>query len=327
MPKPTHALEETNAISQLKSELELLRGYSHDVIYRLRYDTMKYEYISPAVEKLIGFTAEELQTINLRSLIEETRMVSDTMRTITSFENLEAARKRGEVLKWQADYRVRTRDGRRIWVSDISYPWFDERGSIIGSIGTLRDISDRVAAEARAKEEATAALKQDELTGLSSRSVFFDKLDDELRRIRRNRTEISVVVLSIDGLKEINAHHGRMVGDEILREVSRIVQKVLRTTDTAARTAGNEFSICLPETPLKGASWVAERIRETVIRRQFYNAKNELIACTVSLGVAAAGFDAQMRAADLYKAAESRLFIARHTGENKVAIDELVNLH
>lgn len=327
MPKPTQALDEHSAISQLKSELELLRGYSHDVIYRLRYDTMRYEYISPSVERLIGFSADELQKMNLRSLIEETRMVSDTMRPVTSFEALEESRKRGEVLKWQADYKVRTKDGRRIWISDVSYPWFDDKGSIIGSVGTLRDITERVTAESRAKQDAAAALKQDELTGLFSRPVFFEKIEEELKRLKRTRSEVSVIVLSIDGLKEINEHQGRIIGDEIIREVTHLIKKALRETDTAARTAGNEFAICLPETPAKGAFWVAERIRESVIKQQFYNAKNELIGCTVSLGVASANFDDKLRAPDLFKAAESRLFIARHTGENKVSCDELVNMH
>ena len=327
MPKPTQALDEHSAISQLKSELELLRGYSHDVIYRLRYDNMVYEYISPSVERLIGFTAEELQKMNLRSLIEETRMVSDSMRPVTSFESLEAARKRGQVLKWQADYKVRTKDGRRIWLSDVSYPWFDDSGAIIGSVGTLRDITERVTAEERAKEDAAASLKLDELTGLLSRPVFFDKVEEELKRLKRTRSDVSVIVLSIDCLKEINEYQGRIVGDEIVREITGIVKRALRETDSAGRTAGNEFAICLPDTPAKGAFWVAERIRETVIKQQFFNTKNEMIGCTVSLGVASACFDDQMRAGDLFKAAESRLFIARHTGENKVSVDELVNLH
>ena len=203
----------------------------------------------------------------------------------------------------------------------------DDSGAIIGSVGTLRDITERVTAEERAKEDAAASLKLDELTGLLSRPVFFDKVEEELKRLKRTRSDVSVIVLSIDCLKEINEYQGRIVGDEIVREITGIVKRALRETDSAGRTAGNEFAICLPDTPAKGAFWVAERIRETVIKQQFFNTKNEMIGCTVSLGVASACFDDQMRAGDLFKAAESRLFIARHTGENKVSVDELVNLH
>ena len=77
-----------------------------------------------------------------------------------STTKLPPSRRRGEVNKWQADYLMQTRDGRRIWVSDISYPWFGADGAIIGSIGSLRDITDRVEAEARARAEAESLLRQ-----------------------------------------------------------------------------------------------------------------------------------------------------------------------
>ena len=79
------------------------------------------------------------------------------MQLVQSFARLEEKRKKGHVQKWQADYLLRTKEGLKIWVADISYPWFDKKGAIIGSIGSLRDISDRVAAEAAMKDETDFA--------------------------------------------------------------------------------------------------------------------------------------------------------------------------
>jgi PAS domain S-box-containing protein len=108
---------------------------------------MKYDYVSPAVKRLLGYSAAELKRMGLRKLILETRIIGGGIKKVRSYKPLEENRKRGEVVKWQADYLVKTKDGRKIWVSDISHPWFDKKGAIIGSIGSLRDITDRVEAE------------------------------------------------------------------------------------------------------------------------------------------------------------------------------------
>src|SRR5262245_45828274 len=110
----------------LQDEVALLTTYSSDTIYRLRYDTMQYDYLSPAVERLLGYTPEEIRQMPFRDLILETRIVSEALKAVDSFEPYEDSRKRGEVKKWQADYLMQTKDSRQIWVSDVSYPWFAE---------------------------------------------------------------------------------------------------------------------------------------------------------------------------------------------------------
>ena len=311
----------------LPNELELLQGYSSDVIYRLRYETMRYDYISPTIEKLIGFSAEEVMEMNLRSLIEETRLVKEGLRPVESFEPLEDSRKRREVLKWQADYRMRTKDGRRIWVSDVSYPWFDANGAIIGSVGTLRDITERVEAETQVMEEAARSRQIDPLTRFASRAAFYERLEEELKRVKRSRMDVAVLALSVDGLEEVFATHGRLSGERVLREMADLVRQCLRETDLPARISENEVGICLPDTQAEGAFWVGERIRESVLHHQFTSEEGALLSVTMSIGVAAARFDDPQNAQDMFKTAQSRLFIARHTGQNRVSVDELMNLH
>jgi diguanylate cyclase (GGDEF)-like protein/PAS domain S-box-containing protein len=311
----------------LPNELELLQGYSSDVIYRLRYETMRYDYISPTIEKLIGFSADEVMEMNLRSLIEETRLVKEGLRPVESFEPLEDSRKRREVLKWQADYRMRTKDGRRIWVSDVSYPWFDANGAIIGSVGTLRDITERVEAETQVMEEAARSRQTDPLTRFAARGAFYERLEEELKRVKRTRMDVAALALSVDGLEEVFSTHGRPSGERVLREIADLVRQCLRETDLPARISENEVGICLPDTQAEGAFWVGERIRESVLHHQFVSEEGALLNVTVSIGVAAARFDDPQNAQDMFKTAQSRLFIARHTGQNRVSVDELMNLH
>lgn len=144
-----HARQQESTIQALRDEIELLTRYSSDVVYRLRYSTMRYDYLSPSVERLLGYSPKELADMNLRDLILETRIVAEGFAPVRSYETLEAKRRRGEVTGWQADYRMKTKRGDEIWVMDMSYPWQDEKGAIIGSIGSLRDITDRVEAEQR----------------------------------------------------------------------------------------------------------------------------------------------------------------------------------
>ncbi|MEI7670009.1 MAG: PAS domain S-box protein [Pseudomonadota bacterium] len=147
------AFKDLSAIGKLKAEVELFAQCSRDAIYRLRYDNMQYDYISPSVFNLLGYTSEELMQIHMRSLIIETRILGDEINIVDSYIGLEENRKNREVGKWQADYLMKTKDGRKIWVSDISYPWFDKKGAIIGSNGSLRDISERVLLEEKIRAQ------------------------------------------------------------------------------------------------------------------------------------------------------------------------------
>lgn len=313
------------AHNALADEIALLTNYSSDTIYRLRYATMHYDYISPAVVRLLGYTPQELKQCGIRSLILETRIVSDSLRTVTSFEPLENARERGEVSKWQADYRMRTKDGREIWVSDISYPWYGAGGAIIGSIGSLRDITERVQAEARLREEMERMGDRDALTGLSSRRHFFERLEEELKRLRRSGEDMAVLLIDIDHFKKVNADFGERIGDLVIQEVAHIITGCLRETDIGARIGGEEYGVILPATAASGAAWVAERIRSGVSHHifQFDGGEEHLMGCTVSIGVASARQDAGHSVDALYAIADRRLFIAKRTGRNRVSLDEV----
>lgn len=315
-------------LGALKSEVELLTSYSADTIYRLRYDSMTYDYVSPSMTRLLGFTPVEIKKINFRALIIETRIVTNGMKTVESFDDLEKSRKMGDVNKWQADYLIRTKDGRKLWVSDISYPWFDEHGRIIGSIGSLRDITDRIQVEEEVRDELERLANTDPLTDLPNRREFFQRLEYELKRVQRNNGEMSILIVDIDHFKRINDEYGHDAGDMVLQQMSGVLRAALRDTDVPARLGGEEFGVFLPDTPLEGAYWVAERIRLAIAKHSFtYGADNRPIGVTVSVGASAAGLSDNMTPTELYKMADTRLYIAKNTGRNQVSIDEIVHTH
>ena len=315
-------------LRKLRDEIKMLTSYSSDTIYRLRYETMQYDYISPVIEQLLGYTEEEIERMNFRSLILDTKVINEGMRSVHSFDALEKKRLRGRKNKWQADYLMKTKAGKKIWVSDISYPWFDKQGNVVGSVGCLRDITDRVEAEDVVKEELIRLAHTDQLTELANRRAFFEKMEDELKRINRTNSEFSILLIDIDHFKKVNDSYGHDIGDAVLVEVGRIIRSCLRETDLPARVGGEEFGVFLPDTPSQGAFYVAERICMRIAKHIFCANQNvPPLGCTVSIGLASSAMIEGRDAAKLYKLADTRLYIAKHTGRNQVSTDEVLHMH
>lgn len=168
----------------------------------------------------------------------------------------------------------------------------------------------------------------DELTGLHGRQFFFDILEWELRRILRSRNDVSLCLIDIDNFRDINERYGRSAGDEVLCQIADIIAICCRDTDLPARLGGEEFGVFLPDTAVDGADEVAERIRKAVAKHEFKISDKLSIHCTVSIGIAGADYeDAMNTSTTLYRIAETRLYIAKHSGRDQVAKDAILNLH
>ncbi len=315
-------------IQNLETEIALLTSYSSDTVYRLRYDNMRYDYISPAIIRLLGFTPQEMKAMNFRSLILETKIIKDKVEKITSFTQLEKQRQYGDVERWQADYLMRTKNGKRIWVTDISYPWFDHSGKLIGSVGSLRDITERVDAEQRTIEEMNKLAFTDIMTGFINRTSFFAHIDDELTKIKRNNSNFSILLVNIDGLKNINDGYGYNIGDKIIVEMAQIIRSCLNKNYIPARLSGGEFGIFLSEASENEAYDNGEQICLEISKHRFL--EEELISplhCTVSIGIATTEGNRLVKSAELYKNADAQLYIAKHTGRNQVAKNRFARVH
>jgi diguanylate cyclase (GGDEF)-like protein len=169
---------------------------------------------------------------------------------------------------------------------------------------------------ARLFDKINSLATKDGLTGLATHRVFQEKLADEIQRAARYRTPLALVMLDIDHFKAVNDTHGHLGGDQVLKEVSRIIADHCRPVDFAARYGGEEFCLILPETGLAQARELAERLRLAVQSRGIALPR-QTIAVTVSLGCAAFPDEAQTPP-QLIRTADQRLYRAKSSGRNRV---------
>ena len=160
----------------------------------------------------------------------------------------------------------------------------------------------------------------DELTGLYNRRGFMSSLDKAVSRARRNRENLSVLMLDIDYFKNINDQFGHPMGDLALKHFSRVVSTSIRNEDVIGRLGGEEFGVLLPNTALPEAANLAEKLRITLANSPI-EYEGQKISCTVSIGVADNSDEGTIPSV-LVKKADRALYRAKSEGRNRVVIHD-----
>jgi len=137
--------------------------------------------------------------------------------------------------------------------------------------------------------EAYALLQQlvtvDPLTRLENRRSLMDFAEVQLKLSQRYKSFFSIMLIDLDYFKKINDTYGHLVGDEILKNIAKILKDILRNVDHIGRFGGEEFIVILPSTNLKNAVITAEKIRGA-IANFVHNIEEQIIQTTVSIGTA-----------------------------------------
>ena len=163
-------------------------------------------------------------------------------------------------------------------------------------------------------EEIYRLMTVDALTQIFNRRYFDEAMEREYNRSKRYTRALSLILFDIDHFKKINDTWGHLAGDSMLRQLVAAVKPKLRNQDIFARTGGEEFGVLLPEIDLDGARATAEKVR-MIVEITALRYEQNAIPCTVSLGLAMlAGGEANPE--ELYKAADSQLYVAKQSGRN-----------
>lgn len=158
----------------------------------------------------------------------------------------------------------------------------------------------------------------DPLTGIGNRNALLRHLQIERERHERNRQPCCVAVIDLDRFKAINDAAGHLAGDTILRSIASLLAASVRPYDVAFRYGGDEFIVCLPNTDLRLAWSVVERLRLKIAGWEVPLRNGEVVASTVSIGVAPLTSDRSVE--DTLELADRALYAAKRLGRNRLCL-------
>ncbi|MBI1905016.1 MAG: GGDEF domain-containing protein [Rhodocyclales bacterium] len=190
--------------------------------------------------------------------------------------------------------------------------------SIALDIGAVKEAQNNLAAahaELAFKNQQLETLSiTDRLTDIFNRRKLDEVLERECLRAQRTGSALSLIIIDVDHFKRVNDTYGHQRGDEVLRDIARILRQNVRALDTVGRWGGEEFMIICTETPRAGAAALAESIRTEIENHAF----PDMERITASLGVAECRADG--RAEELVRHADQALYRAKEEGRNQVLV-------
>ncbi len=196
---------------------------------------------------------------------------------------------------------------------------FNEKNKKIGTIVSLNNITRQK--ELMQKLEKIASL--DELTGIYSRRYLISLTELEINRAKRTGRPISILALDLDCFKRVNDDFGHLVGDKVLKAITRIINDNIRNIDIFGRYGGDEFVIIQPETDHKTAFTTAERLRKKISQNPLIVGEHT-IDLTVSIGVFGTMEDPEKKQVNTFDKlldfADKALYDAKKYGRNKTIL-------
>jgi len=182
----------------------------------------------------------------------------------------------------------------------------------------VTDIAAIATENARLYQQQEELAITDGLTGLYLRRFFNQRFEEEINRYQVHGIVFSLMIIDVDYFKHINDRLGHLAGDQVLVQLTRILQQQVRSIDILSRYGGEEFALLLPNTNAEGALVMAERIRRCIEKTKFI-AINQTVKVTISIGVGECPLNATT-INKLIKATDHALYGAKRTGRNQVTL-------
>jgi diguanylate cyclase (GGDEF)-like protein len=180
----------------------------------------------------------------------------------------------------------------------------------------LEELAERVGPaieNARRFREARQLADLDSLTGLHNRRYFYETLGREVDRAQRYQRRLSLVIVDVDGFKEINDRIGHLAGDGVLAEIADRIRQVVRSADIPCRVGGDEFAVIVPEVEVGQARQLVGRIQRAVSSQPIARAGR----VRVSAGVA--DLQPNDSPTSMFERGDESLYAAKHAGKGGLA--------
>ena len=303
-----------NEIEGTKNYLENILESSVDAIVSTdrKY---KVDFFSRGAVDTFGYSPPDIVGSHIKKLFEPKMEQFSLL--------LKELKKTGRIHHYEA--RMRHTSG-NIIITDISASMLKPVHGHKGLLLIIKDIAEQKRLERELKSsniELEKLAVTDGLTGLFNHRYFQKCLGEEFQRARRYKSDLSLIMLDLDDFKRVNDTFGHQVGDITLTTVSDLIRESVREVDIPARYGGEEFAVILPQTDVKSAIPVAERLKEAIEKSDRFSKIHDGLSVTASLGLA--GYQDQdiLTAQELIKFADRALFRAKQIGKNRIVIGGL----
>lgn len=213
-----------------------------------------FQRVNQALCRITGYNEQELTELTFQDITHPDDLDIDLNEATRLLH--------GEISSYQMDKRYYAKDGHLIWIHLSGSIVRDGEGEPVHFIAHIEDISARKRDEELLKRQAT----RDTLTGVYNRSRFDEELTRYCALSRRHGydDEAAVLMIDVDGLKQVNDRNGHAAGDDYLKSVALTISRRLRLSDVFARIGGDEFAALLPHTSTAHAQKLARTLAEQV---------------------------------------------------------------
>ena len=285
-----------DALRQTQEYLESLLDSSVDAVLILNTD-WHVIYANRGAEGMLKYGAEELVGTSVSDLLpggsEEVSALSSSL--------LDGPLRNHEM-------RIIARDRRELPIMASFSQVRDEEKGRYSTLAICKDITQQKKLEAELKEMTI----KDGLTGLYNQRFFYQRLEHEMERARRQKHPLSLLLFDVDHFKTYNDQHGHLEGDKVLRVIGDVVRESTRDyVDTGFRYGGDEFTVILPEAGETQARLIAERIRASFEARHFDQ-------CTLSVGLMT--YSVTSTPEEFVHFADEMMYDAKRSGGNRVYV-------
>jgi diguanylate cyclase (GGDEF)-like protein/PAS domain S-box-containing protein len=322
--KRTAALSRAN--EQLRQEM-IERGRANDALFEEKERALvtlesiadavittnaagQIEYLNRVAEQLTGWSGAEAQG---RSLLQVLNIVDETTREPAQ-DPVSRCLRDGCATSLANHTLLLRRDGTECAITDSAAAIHDRNGQVIGAVIVFHDVTQEHLLTERLSHQAT----HDALTGLVNRQEFERRVARVLESAREDQSLHALCYLDLDQFKVINDTAGHAAGDELLRQVSALLQDKLRHRDTLARIGGDEFGVLVEHCALDPALNIASELREALQDFRFlWDSKT--FAIGVSIGLVQLSATTESLAAAL-NAADTACYGAKQGGRNRVQL-------
>jgi len=267
-------------------------------------------YLNPVAEDMTGWTSQEANGLPLPEVFQ----IANAQTNEPVPNPIEKVLRDKENVSLTPNTVLIQRGGKTFPIEDSAAPIRDQHGEIMGAVLVFHDVT-------HAQKMAMAMTYQathDALTGLINRHEFERRLELALQTGKQDSKEHTLLYVDLDQFKVVNDSCGHIAGDELLKQLTGVLQAKLRGSDTLARLGGDEFGVLLEGCPTGPAVRIAELLRQTVHEFRF-TWDGKIFPLGASIGLVTFS-DGEETLSDVLRMADAVCFLAKDKGRNRVQV-------